>query len=30
MLFRGKVVAQDVFQRFVTSGRGGAPTGGGT
>jgi cytochrome c oxidase subunit II len=30
MLFRVKVVAQDEFERFLTSGRGGAPTGGGT
>jgi cytochrome c oxidase subunit 2 len=30
MLFRVKVVSQDEFERFLTSGRGGAPTGGGT
>jgi cytochrome c oxidase subunit 2 len=30
MLFRIKVVSQDQFERFLTSGRGGAPTGGGT
>jgi cytochrome c oxidase subunit II len=30
MLFRVKVVSQDQFERFLTSGRGGAPTGGGT
>jgi cytochrome c oxidase subunit 2 len=30
MLFRIKVVSQDQFDRFLTSGRGGAPTGGGT
>jgi cytochrome c oxidase subunit 2 len=30
MLFRVKVVAQDEFERFLRSGRGGAPTGGGT
>jgi cytochrome c oxidase subunit II len=30
MLFRVRVVSQDEFDRFLTSGRGGAPTGGGT
>jgi cytochrome c oxidase subunit 2 len=30
MLFRVKVVSQDQYERFLTSGRGGAPTGGGT
>jgi cytochrome c oxidase subunit 2 len=30
MLFRVKVVSQDQFDRFLTSGRGGTPTGGGT
>jgi len=30
MLFRIKVVSQDQYERFLTSGRGGAPTGGGT
>jgi cytochrome c oxidase subunit II len=30
MLFRVKVVSQDQFDRFLTSGRGGSPTGGGT
>jgi cytochrome c oxidase subunit II len=30
MLFRIKVVSQDQFERFLTSGRGGAPSGGGT
>ena len=30
MLLRVKVVSQDQFDRFLTSGRGGAPTGGGT
>ncbi len=30
MLFRVRVVSQDEFERFLTSGRGGAPTGGGT
>jgi cytochrome c oxidase subunit II len=30
MLFRIKVVSQDQFDRFLSSGRGGAPTGGGT
>jgi cytochrome c oxidase subunit 2 len=30
MLFRIKVVSQDQFERFLTSGRGGSPTGGGT
>lgn len=30
MLFRIKVVSQDQFERFLTSGHGGAPSGGGT
>ena len=30
MMFRVRVVSQDEFERFLTSGRGGAPTGGGT
>jgi cytochrome c oxidase subunit II len=30
MLFRIKVVSQDQYERFLTSGRGGAPSGGGT
>ena len=30
MLFRVRVVSQDEFERFLTSGRGGAPTGTGT
>jgi cytochrome c oxidase subunit 2 len=30
MLFRIRVVSQDQFDRFLSSGRGGAPTGGGT